>query len=77
MWLRTFFKENIADLRSYFKITDISQAIEETIEDSDILEGVIMDISPDANLDLLFKPLDNNRTAIEFLEKNEGAWRTS
>jgi hypothetical protein len=65
MWLRTFFKENIADLQSYFKITDINQAIEDTIEDNDILEGVVMDISPDANLDLLFKPLDNNRTAID------------
>jgi hypothetical protein len=69
IWLRAFFKENIADLRSYFKITDINKAIEDTIEDNDILEGVIMDISPDANLDLLFKPLDNNRTAIDILEK--------
>ena len=69
MWLRRFFKENISDLQSYFKITDINRAIEDTIEDSEILEGVILDISPDADLDLLFKPLDNNRTFPDVLEK--------
>jgi hypothetical protein len=69
MWLRSFFKENIEDLRSYFKITNINQAIEDTIEDNDRLAGVVMDISPDANLDLLFRPLDNNRTALDILEK--------
>lgn len=34
MWLRTFFKENINDLSAYFKITDINQAVKDTIEDS-------------------------------------------
>ena len=27
VWLRSFFKENIDDLASYFKITDVNQAI--------------------------------------------------
>ena len=27
VWLRTFFKHNITDLASYFKITDVNQAI--------------------------------------------------
>ena len=49
MWLRIFFKENINDLSAYFKITDINQAISDTIDDSEILEGVILDISPEAN----------------------------
>ena len=44
MWLRNFFKENINDLSAYFKITDINQAISDTIDDSEILEGVILDI---------------------------------
>lgn len=34
VWLRSFFKENIDDLASYFKITDVNQAIYDTIEDS-------------------------------------------
>ena len=33
VWLRTFFKENIDDLNAYFKITDIKEAISDTIED--------------------------------------------
>ena len=44
VWLRKFFKENFDDLKSYFRITDINQAISETIDDSEILEGVIIDI---------------------------------
>ena len=69
MWLRNFFKENINDLSAYFKITDINQAISDTIDDSEILEGVILDISPEANLDLIFRPLSNNCTIAEMLEK--------
>ena len=46
IWLRSFFKENINDLSAYFKITDINQAIKDTIEDSKRLRCVIMDISP-------------------------------
>ena len=49
MWLRSFFKENINDLSAYFKITDINQAIKDTIEDSKRLRCVIMDISPEAD----------------------------
>lgn len=69
MWLRKFFKDNIADLSAYFRITDINQAISDTIEDSEILEGVILDISPDADLDSIFRPLNNNRTIADLLEK--------
>ena len=36
VWLRTFFKENIDDLNAYFKITDIKEAISDTIEDSEL-----------------------------------------
>lgn len=71
MWLRTFFKKNWLDLASYFKITDINQAIEDTIEDSDRLQGIIMDISPDANLDEIFHPLENFRTSDILLGKEK------
>ena len=69
MWLRKFFKENINDLTAYFKITDINQAINDTLDDSEVLEGVILDISPEANLDLIFRPLSNNRMIADWLEK--------
>lgn len=71
MWLRSFFKANWRDLTSYFKITDVNQAIEDTIEDSDKLQGIIMDISPSANLDELFRPLENYRTKGIFLGKEK------
>lgn len=71
MWLRTFFKANWQDLTSYFKITDVNQAIEDTIEDSEKLQGIIMDISPDANLDEFFHPLENYRTVDILLGKEK------
>ena len=61
VWLRNFFKANLDDLASYFRITDVNQAIYDTIEDSERLQCLIMDISPDANLDEIFRPLDNKR----------------
>lgn len=59
------------DLSSYFKITDINQAIMDTIEDSERLQCVIMDISPDANLDAIFRPLENSRIADITLGKEK------
>lgn len=60
-FLREFFKSNITDLQSYFKITDIDQAIYDTVEDASRLECLMLDISPNANLDYLFRHLENNR----------------
>lgn len=71
-WLWDFFTENISDLESYFKITDVDQAIYDTIEDSGKLECLILDITPSANLDLLFRPLENSRTMEMTLGKEKG-----
>ena len=70
-WLVNFFSENIDDLASYFQITDINEAIYRTFEDSDVLECVIMDISPDADLDKIFRPLENSRTGEMMLGKEK------
>lgn len=70
-WLRDFFKTNFEDLTSYFKITDVNQAIYDTIEDSEQLQCLIMDISPDANLDEIFRPLENSRTSEILLGKEK------
>ena len=70
-WLRTFFKANLNDLSSYFKITDVNQAIYDTIEDIEILQCLIMDIAPDADLDMIFRPLENNRTRDMILGKEK------
>lgn len=70
-WLRAFFKANIADLESYFKITNINEAITRTIDDSSQLEGIILDISPEANLDLIFRPLSNSQIGEILLGKEK------
>lgn len=62
--LREFFKANIDDLSSYFKITDVNEAIYDTIEDSERLQCLILDISPDADLDKLFRPLSNSQIHV-------------
>lgn len=59
------------DLTSYFRVTDVNQAIEDTIEDSDRLQSIIMDISPNANLDEIFHPLENFRTFDILLGKEK------
>lgn len=74
-WLRCFFKQNIDDLASYFKITDVNQAIYDTIEDSERLQCLIMDISPEADLDKIFRPLENSRTSEILLGKEKARLR--
>jgi len=76
-WLRSFFKQNIGDLATYFKITDVNQAIYDTIEDSERLQCLIMDISPDANLDQIFRPLENQRMTEMLLGKEEARLRNT
>lgn len=71
VWLRNFFKANSNDLERYFNITNINDAITRTIDDSERLEAIIMDISPEANLDLIFRPLSNSRIAECLLGKEK------
>jgi len=70
-WLLKFFRENFNDLVSYFKITKLDEAVYDTMADSDQLECLILDISPDANLDELFRPLENSRAAEMMLSKEK------
>ena len=77
IWLRAFFKANINDLASYFKITDVNQAIYDTIEDSERLQCLIMDLSPDAVLDRIFRPLECSRTSEMLLRKEKARLRNT
>ena len=58
-------------MAAYFKITDVNQAIYDTIEDSERLQCLIMDISPDADLDQIFRPLENQRMTEILLGKEK------
>lgn len=74
-WLADFFTRNFDDLVSYFKITKLDEAVYDTMEDSDELECLILDISPEANLDELFRPLENGRTSEMMLSKEKARIR--
>jgi len=73
--LYDFFERNIADLTAYFHITDISQAVFETVSDAISMKAMLLEISPDAHLDRLFRPLENSRANEMILarEKAKGA----
>ena len=70
-FLEEFFSRNIKDLETYFHITDLDQAIYDTIADAASLSCLILDIRPDANLDRVFRPLDNQRFREMLLSKEK------
>ncbi|MDR1973258.1 MAG: hypothetical protein LBQ31_01135 [Bacteroidales bacterium] len=70
VWLRNFFRENMYDLMNYFGTIDANVAIYDTIEDSEKLENILLNISYGTNLDNIFRPL-NNYTRETFLDKNK------
>lgn len=76
-YLEVFFSENLNDLSSYFNITDIDTAIYDTLDDANHLRCLILDISPDTNLDNLFRHLENSRISEMILrrEKAKGGWK--
>ncbi len=77
-WLEQFFLEHAADLRQYFRIVNIDDAIFDTLSDAVRMQSLILDISPDADLDSIFKPLHNSRTAEMLLGKEKAkGFRTS
>ena len=59
--LMVFFTENRADLSAFFHITNLEQAIYDTIADAASLSCLILDIRPDLDLNVLFRPLENSR----------------
>ena len=74
-YLFQFFKDNIDDLKSYFKTEKISQAIHDTFEDSDALEELILTFPYTEELDTLFKPLDVTDTkSMELTRQKARNW---
>ncbi len=57
-YLLNFFMENFEDLKAFFKIERLDHAIEDTFEDAEVLEELVLDFPYTEHLDELFKPLD-------------------
>jgi len=70
-YLMTFFSENIDDLNNYFHIQKISEAIDDTMDDAEELESLILDVPFTDNLDELFKPLGTTDMTIQELSRNK------
>jgi len=69
--LRSFFDLNKKDLEKYFRITNVDEAIYDTIADAASLSCLILDIHPNANLDELFRPLENHRIREMLLSREK------
>lgn len=70
-FLTSFFSENKKDLADFFKITNIDEAIYDTIVDASSLSCLILDISPEADLDKLFRPLEPGRMSEMVLSREK------
>lgn len=70
-YLMQFFIDNFNDLKEYFHIEKISEAIEDTFDDAEQLERLILDIPFTENLDELFKPLASQDLSITELTREK------
>lgn len=75
--LRAFFTKYVDDLSSYFHITDIDRAVFDTVDDAHDLECLILDLDPEANLDEIFRPLENTRLSEVLLGREKAKGRRS
>ena len=70
VWLRDFFVNNQEDLNAFYRV-NLEDAIWDTIEDSDRIESMLVQLAESDDLDSLFRPLDNNETADSLLQKDK------
>lgn len=70
VWLREFFINNIDDINAHYHVS-IEDAIWDTIEDSEELENLLMELGESDDLDKMFRPLNNNETAESVLQKDK------
>lgn len=70
-YLLDFFMANFEDLKEFFKIERLDQAVEDTFEDADALEELVLDFPYTEHLDELFKPLDITDTRMSELTREK------
>ena len=77
-YLWDFFVENQDDLQEFFHIEIISEAVEDTIDDAEQLERLILEIPFTENLDELFLPLGSSDMTIRELAREKARnWNRS
>ncbi len=70
-YLLDFFMDNFEDLKRFFRIERLDQAVEDTLEDAEALEELVLDFPYTEHLDELFKPLDVTDTKISELTREK------
>lgn len=70
-FLFDFFMENFDDLKDYFHIERIDEAVNDTFDDADALQELILEFPYTENLDELFKPLDVTDTRTRQLSREK------
>ena len=70
-YLTSFFVANREDLQVYFRITNLDEAVFDTIADATSLACLILDLSPTASLNGLFRPLQPYRMSEMSLSKEK------
>lgn len=73
-FLLDFFIENFDDLKGYFKIERLDRAIEDTLEDAEALEELVLEFPYTEHLDSLFKPLDITDAQISELTREKARY---
>lgn len=67
---KRFFIRNQEDLNAFYHVS-LEDAIWDTIEDSDKIETMLLELAENDNLDTLFRPLDNNEISESLLQKDK------
>jgi len=70
-YLLDFFMENIADLKSFFHIERLDEAINDTFEDAEALQELVLEFPYTEHLDDLFKPLDVSDARVRELSREK------
>lgn len=70
-YLLDFFLENFEDLKGFFHIERIDEAVKDTFEDAEALQEMVLDFPATEHLDELFKPLDITDTRLSELSREK------
>lgn len=70
-YLLDFFMENFKDLKDFFHIERIDQAVSDTFEDVEALQELVLVFPYTEQLDELFKPLDITDTRVRELSREK------
>jgi hypothetical protein len=70
-FLHDFFTKNVGDLNSHFKNISVVDAVDDTIEDAQVLEEVFLDSDELMNFEVIFNPLHNQEYQNIVLSKSK------